>query len=38
MTGNRAIVYKSPHKLAIENIGYPKMEAKGKLVNHGVIL
>lgn len=38
MAGNRAIVYKGPLKLTIDDIGYPKMEAIGKLVNHGVIL
>lgn len=38
MQENRAIVYKGPNKLAIEDIGYPKMEAMGKPVNHGVIL
>lgn len=38
MQENRAIVYKGPNKLTIEDIGYPKMVAMGKPVNHGVIL
>lgn len=38
MAENRAVVYKGPHKLAIEDIGYPEMEIKGKPVHHGVVL
>lgn len=38
MTGNRAVVFKGPGVMAVEDIGYPKMLAKGKPVNHGVIL
>ena len=38
MAENRAIVYKGPHTMVVEDIGYPKMLAKGKPVNHGVIL
>ena len=38
MTGNRAVVYKGPQHMAVEDIGYPQMLVKGKPVTHGVIL
>jgi glutathione-independent formaldehyde dehydrogenase len=38
MIANRAVVYKKPYEIAVEDIGYPEMKAKGKDVNHGVIL
>lgn len=38
MTGNRAVVYKGPQHMEVEDIGYPQMLAKGKPVTHGVIL
>lgn len=38
MAENRAVVYQGPHNMVVEDIGFPKMEAKGKPVQHGVIL
>ena len=38
MSGNRAVVYKGPMHVAIEDIGYPKLEHDGKPLHHGVIL
>lgn len=38
MAENRAVVYQGPCRMTVEDIGYPKMLAKGKPVNHGVIL
>jgi glutathione-independent formaldehyde dehydrogenase len=38
MPENRAVVYKGPGMVAVEDIGYPQMVAKGKPVSHGVIL
>ena len=38
MAENRAVVYQGPCKMAVEEIGFPRMEAKGKPVQHGVIL
>lgn len=38
MPENRAVVFKGPCTMAVEDIGYPKMIAKGKPVQHGVIL
>lgn len=38
MAGNRAVVFRGMHNVTVEDIGYPKMEAKGKPVQHGVIL
>lgn len=38
MAENRAVVYKAPCKVAVEDIGYPKMEVKGRAIQHGVIL
>lgn len=35
---NKAIVYQGPGHMKVEDIGYPTMEAKGKPINHGVIL
>jgi hypothetical protein len=31
MAENRAVIYKGPCRTEIEDIGYPKMLAKGKL-------
>ncbi len=38
MAANRALVYKAPCQMAVEDIGYPKMIAKGRPIGHGVIL
>lgn len=38
MAENRAVVYRGPCQMAVEDIGFPKMEAKGKPAQHGVIL
>lgn len=38
MAENRAVVYRGPCEVAVEDIGFPKMETKGKPVQHGVIL
>lgn len=38
MAENRAVVYKRPCKMAVEDIGYPRMEARGKPIHHGVII
>lgn len=38
MTSNRAVVFQGTHKMSVETIDYPKMEAKGRPVQHGVIL
>lgn len=38
MPENRAIVYKGPCQVTVEDIGYPEMLAKGNRVQHGVIL
>jgi glutathione-independent formaldehyde dehydrogenase len=38
MAENRAVVYRGPCHMEIEDIGYPKMIAKGQPVEHGVIL
>jgi len=38
MSANKAVVYKGPYQMAVEDIGYPKMQVKGKDVDHGVIL
>ena len=38
MTGNRAVLYMGPKNMVVEAIDFPKMEAKGKPVQHGVIL
>jgi glutathione-independent formaldehyde dehydrogenase len=38
MADNRAVVYRGPGNVTVEDIGFPKMEAKGKPVQHGVIL
>ncbi|WP_373532522.1 alcohol dehydrogenase catalytic domain-containing protein [Vampirovibrio sp.] len=38
MSANKAVVYKGPYTIKVEDIGYPEMKVKGKSVNHGVIL
>ncbi len=38
MAENNAVVYKGPCNVVIEDIGFPKMEAMGRLITHGVIL
>ncbi len=40
MSGNRAIVYLGPKKLAVQKVDYPKLEdaSTGKKIEHGVIL
>lgn len=38
MPSNRAVVYKGPNQMEVEDIGYPKMEVNGKSIAHGVIL
>lgn len=38
MAENRAVIYKGPCQVSVEEIAFPKMEAKGKPVQHGVIL
>ncbi|MCE3235031.1 MAG: glutathione-independent formaldehyde dehydrogenase [Vampirovibrio sp.] len=38
MAGNRAVVYTAPYTVQVQDIDYPKMEAKGKAISHGVIL
>jgi glutathione-independent formaldehyde dehydrogenase len=38
MASNRATVYAGPCQITIEDIGFPRMEVKGKAVQHGVIL
>lgn len=38
MPENRAVIYKGPNEVTVEDIGYPQMLAKGRPVNHGVIL
>lgn len=38
MAENRAVVYQGPYNLVVQDVGFPKMEAKGKAVQHGVIL
>lgn len=38
MSKNRAVVYVKPGQVEVKDIGYPKMEIKGKSIEHGVIL
>ena len=40
MSGNRAIVYLGPKKIAVQKVDYPKLEdaSTGKKIEHGVIL
>lgn len=38
MPENRAVVYQGPGRMAVEDIGFPKMEIKHRPVRHGVIL
>jgi glutathione-independent formaldehyde dehydrogenase len=38
MAGNRAVIYQGPCQVEVQDIGYPKMEAQGRPVSHGVIL
>lgn len=38
MAANRAVVFRGPGNITVEDIGFPKMEAKGQSVQHGVIL
>jgi glutathione-independent formaldehyde dehydrogenase len=38
MAENRAVVYRGPCRVSVEDIGFPKMEVKARPVQHGVIL
>ena len=38
MAGNRAVVYKGPGSVAVEEIDYPKLELGSRKCEHGVIL
>jgi glutathione-independent formaldehyde dehydrogenase len=38
MAENRAVVFKAPYNVEIEDIGFPKMEVKGKASENGVII
>jgi glutathione-independent formaldehyde dehydrogenase len=38
MSRNKAVVYKAPYHMAVEDIGYPTLTIQGKPIQHGVIL
>ena len=39
MTGNRAVTFMGPHRMEIQDRGYPKLaDPKGKKIDHAVIV
>jgi len=38
MVENLAVIYKGPHQMVVEDIGYPKMTVHEKPISHGVII
>lgn len=38
MDSNRAVVYRGPYNMTVEPIDFPKMEAKGRRIEHGVLV